>query len=127
MLDNLLEMAPVLELVGVTWSLLGCVLAGGWLKWKDLGGLAGGADLITETPLTPGSGTAGSEDGVSVAGLGTGVWTPEKSPTTPQCVLPSSKDSPGSGDVGAGGRSTVGGVSLLMFNLLGGAGLVILT
>ena len=64
-------------------------------------------------------------------------------------MLPSSKDSSGSGDVGAGGRSTVGGVSLreteqvtapdftsflwvlqielyslLMFNLLGGAGLV---
>ena len=74
--------------------------------------MAGGADFITETPLTPGSGTADTDDGVSVAGLGTGVWTPEKSPTAPQCVLPSSKDSTGSGEVGAGGRSTVGGVSL---------------
>ena len=41
--------------------------------------MAGGADFITETPLTPGSGTADTDDGVSVAGLGTGVWTPEKS------------------------------------------------
>ena len=84
-----------------------------------------------------------------MTGLETGVWTPEKSPTAPQCVLPSSSGSTGTGEVGAGGRSSVGGVplrdteqvtapdftsflcvlqielySLLIWRLLGGAGLV---
>lgn len=70
-------------------------------------GRNGGADWITEIPLDKGRGTAG----VSV-GLGKGVWTPEKSPTAPKCVLPSKKGVSGKGESGAGGRSTVGGVLL---------------
>ena len=73
----------------------------------SLGGKAGGADLITDTPLT-----LVSDVWVLSAGLGTGVCTPEKSPTAPQCTLPSSKSGTGPGELGAGGRSSVGGVLL---------------
>ena len=46
----------------------------GGLKVTDLGGRAGGADVITE----------------GLSGVRSGVWTPEKSPTAPQWTLPSS-------------------------------------
>ena len=65
------------------------------------GGRAGGGMVVTVDLL-------GLDRGVW-----NGVWTPEKSPTAPQCTLAPSWALSGAGERGAGGRFTVvGGVSL---------------
>ena len=67
-----------------------------------LGVREGGTAVITGTLVA-----VGLEEGVWK-----GVWTPEKSPTAPQCTLAPSCGGSGTGESGAGGRFTVGGVSL---------------